>query len=79
MVRTFSDLIGLWPNMRKLADDLNRELPDALTVTHEMVRKWKARDNIPPEYWGGLVRVAGRADIKDVTLDHLAGLASKAA
>ena len=71
MERTFTDVIGLWPN--------SRELANALDVAPEAVRKWKARDSIPPEYWVGLVSAADRAGIEGVTLDHLAGIASKAA
>ena len=71
MGRTFSDVIGLWPTSRDLAN--------ALGVEPEAVRNWKARNSIPPEYWVELVDAADRAGIEGIDADHLAGLASKAA
>lgn len=69
MVTTFSDVIALWPN--------SEELGKALKIKGPTVRKWRARDRIPPEYWAGLVAAAEQAGIDGVSLDLLARLAGR--
>jgi hypothetical protein len=46
-------------------------------VKGETVRKWKARDRIPPEYWAPLIVVAQQAGHLEVTAQLLAEFAAK--
>lgn len=66
------DLIGLWPSLQALADDLS-----STGVTILAVRKWAHRKRIPSEYWFAVVQAAAERGIKGVTLETLAELDAK--
>jgi len=70
MVRTFSEVIELWPSSEDVAADLG--------ASGERVRKWKARNSIPGEYWQALTAAALKRNIEGVSLEVLAHLAAEA-
>lgn len=51
-LRSFAEVIALWPFARDLAEDIG--------VEPEQVRTWKSRNNVPPEYWRSVVDAAGK-------------------
>ena len=66
-MRSFADVIRLWPSAEQLADDLR--------IKGVTVRQWRNRNSIPAEHWIRLIEVA-RARALSVTLDDLARLAA---
>lgn len=67
MIRTFRDVIDLWPSAAELAL--------AIGTSAEAVKKWRQRNSIPAEWWMSIVKSApGGAH---VTADVLASLASR--
>jgi hypothetical protein len=66
-MRSFADVIRLWPSAEQLADDLG--------IKGVTVRQWRNRNSIPAEHWLRLIEV-GRARALSVTLDDLARLAT---
>lgn len=67
-MKSFSDIIRLWPNPRSMAD--------AIGAGHWAVAKWQQRDRIPPEWWLSVIRAAAAAGYQGVTLDQMAKIAS---
>lgn len=68
---TFSGIIELWPSSVDLASKIG--------VEADAVRKWKARNSIPPEYWESLIVAASQAGHSEITADHLTAIAAKVA
>ena len=70
-MRTFSEIINLWPNAVKLAEDIG--LPPV------NVRTWRQRNSIPPEYWQAIIASAECRGIPGVTADALMQIAADVA
>lgn len=67
-MKTFVEVIDLWPNITTLAGDIDAK-PDR-------VRKWRERNAIPSEQWLPLIRAAKARRIAGVTADVLTDIAS---
>lgn len=65
-----AEILGLWPSLNDVATDVGARLV--------AVRKWRARNSIPAEYWLALVQAAERRGISGVTLMLLARIAAGA-
>lgn len=70
MVRTFRDVIGLWPSPDALAGEIGARV--------ETVRKWRQRDRIPPEWWEPVIQAA-QGKGQQITADEIAGMAARKA
>ena len=68
-MKTFADIINLWPTAEELARDLG--------VTGLVVRAWRNRESIPAEYWTAIAEAARKRKIRGVTLELFAGLAAR--
>lgn len=70
-MRTFSDIIDLWPNPAPstLGDDIGEE--------PATVRQWRNRNTLPPRVWTRVVAAAVRRDIEGVTFETLASIAAR--
>ncbi len=64
----FRDLIALWPRTRDFARDAG--------CSPLLVRQWRHRNFVPPQYWRGIVAGAARRQIGDVDVEVLARLAA---
>lgn len=69
-MNTHAEILGLWPSLNDVANDVGARIV--------AVRKWRARNNIPAEYWLPLVQAAHRRNIRGVTLEILARIAARA-
>jgi hypothetical protein len=69
-MRSFIDIIKLWPSNTDFARDIN--------VRPNHLQTMKVRDSIPAEYWPALVNAARRRRIGGVTLEQLGSLRAKA-
>lgn len=69
MLETFSAVIDRWPTQAILADDTG--------ATPGMVKQWKYRDNIPPEYWLRVAAAAKRRKFYGISLNGLAEIAAR--
>lgn len=67
-MRSFSDIIAAFGGVVPFRDAMG--LPDV------NARQMKQRDSIPAGYWPRVVAEASARDIKNVTLELLAGLAA---
>lgn len=67
---THAEILGLWPSLSDVADDVGARVV--------AVRKWRARNSIPSEYWLPLVQAAAKRGIRGVTLMLLAQIAARA-
>lgn len=67
-MKTFRDIIGLWPSHRAMAGDCGAK--------HWAVAKWHQRDRIPAEWWNAVVDGAAKAGHRSVTVEILADIAS---
>lgn len=65
---SFRELIGRWPRTRDFARDAG--------CSPLLVRQWRHRDFVPPQYWSGIVAGAARRQIGGVDMDLLARLAA---
>ena len=65
---SFRDLIGRWPRTRDFARDAG--------CSPLLVRQWRHRDFVPPQYWSGIAAGAARRQIGGVDLALLARLAA---
>lgn len=65
---SFRELIGRWPGTRHFARDAG--------CSALLVRQWRHRNFIPPQYWPGIVAGAQRRKIAAVDADLLACLAA---
>jgi hypothetical protein len=63
-IKTWDDLIGLWPTVAAFGEDAGEGTPkgEALKPTH--VHTLKARKKVPSDYWPGIVAGAKRRDLK---------------
>ena len=68
-MKTFRDVIALWPSMSELARDVDAPI--------QTVAAWKRRDRIPDEYWNCVLDAAKSRKLKSVTPAVLIGLAAK--
>jgi hypothetical protein len=66
--RSFRELIGRWPRTRDFARDAG--------CSPLLVRQWRHRDFVPPQYWSGIVAGAARRQIGGVDVALLARLAA---
>lgn len=71
-IKTFADLVDLWPTQQSLADDVTTDESRVLANT---VALWKRRDFIHPKYWIAIVRAAAARGIHGVTCERLAKIA----
>lgn len=65
---SFRDLIGRWARTRDFARDAG--------CSPLLVRQWRHRNFVPPQYWRGIVAGAQRRQIAGVDADLLARLAA---
>lgn len=65
---SFREVIARWPATRFFARDAG--------CSALLVRQWRHRNFIPPQYWPRIVAAAGRRGISDVNADLLARLAA---
>jgi hypothetical protein len=65
---SFREVIGRWPATRHFARDAG--------CSALLVRQWRHRNFIPPQYWPGIVAGAQRRKIAAVDADLLARLAA---
>ncbi len=65
---SFREVIGRWPATRFFARDAG--------CSALLVRQWRHRNFIPPQYWPGIVAAATRRGIAHVDADLLARLAA---
>lgn len=65
---SFREVIGRWPATRFFARDAG--------CSPLLVRQWRHRNFIPPQYWPRIVAAAARRGISDVNADLLARLAA---
>lgn len=63
-MKSFQDVIDLWPTRAALADDIG--------VSRVRVSTWRHRDSIPGEFWRRIVKAAKRNGYASVTVDCLA-------
>jgi hypothetical protein len=71
-MQTFQDLIAQWDTVAAFAVDVG--------VPYQRARKWRDRNNIPPEYWPRLVAVCrshGLSGVNPVKLMTFAGNARR--
>lgn len=68
-MNSHAEILGLWPSLIDVANDVGAKVV--------AVRKWRARNSIPPEYWLPLVEAAQRRGYA-VTLDLLARISARA-
>jgi hypothetical protein len=68
MGNSFRDIIGFWPTPEVLAHEIGAGV--------WAVRKWKTRDNIPPEWWLEVIAAATRRD-RHLTAFDLARIAAR--
>ena len=66
---SFRELIGRWPATRHFSRDAG--------CSPLLVRQWRHRNFIPPQYWPAIVAGAQRRKIAAVDADLLAHLAAK--
>jgi hypothetical protein len=67
-MKTFHDVIALWPSISALAADAG--------VTYGVAKQWRRRNSIPADRWAALV-TAGQARGLDVSADLFAGIAHR--
>ena len=65
------DIIGLWPNVAELADDLD--------VLESRVTQWRTRNSIPSDFWNDIIASAKKRKIKLSHLDIMQAERGKAA
>lgn len=65
---TFREVIGRWPATRFFARDAG--------CSPLLVRQWRHRNFIPPQYWPRIVSAAARRGMAEVNADLLARLAA---
>src|SRR5688500_9999311 len=65
---SFRDLIGRWPRTRDFARDAG--------CSPLLVRQWRHRNFVPPQYWRGIVAGALRRQIGGVDAELLTRLAA---
>ena len=65
-IKSFRELVDLWPTAFQMAADIGGN--------PEMVRKWRQRDAIPPEWWVWILRttIAKEHEIDAAALTRLA-------
>lgn len=68
MPTSFRELIGRWPRTRDFARDAG--------CSALLVRQWRHRNFVPPQYWRGIVAGALRRGIAGVDTELLARLAA---
>jgi hypothetical protein len=61
-------VIGKWSRTRDFARDAGCSAP--------LVRQWRHRDFVPPQYWRGIVAGAARRRIPGIDVELLARLAA---
>lgn len=71
-ISTLRDLVGLWPKLADLADDMGLKKTSHL---HTML----TRGSIHTDYWPAIISSAERRQIPDVTADLLLKLHTVAA
>lgn len=65
---SFRELIGRWPRTRDFARDAG--------CSALLVRQWRHRKFVPPQYWRGIVAGAVRRQIGGIDTELLARLAA---
>lgn len=68
-MRTFSDIVSLWPTATELAADIGEN--------DGTVRQWKNRDSIPAEYWPKVIAAAAKRRFVGVTAELMAQIAAR--
>jgi hypothetical protein len=62
-MRRHREVIELWPTRAEFARELG--------VAYQTARQWYARDNIPANYWPGVVSSAAARGLRQVTVELL--------
>lgn len=68
---TFADVVQKWPSVAALSRDIGR--------SPNVVKQWRRRASIPPEYWLDVERAARRRGIEGVTVFAMAEIAAASA
>lgn len=68
MPRSFKDVIDAWTSLEAMASDVGAK-PSA-------VSKWRQRENIPPEWWGAILKTSVAKE-KGFTAGTLINLAAR--
>ena len=65
-IRSFQDVISLWPTQTAMAADISTPL--------ERVKKWHQRNSIPPLYWEVIIQAGYKrgADLTIIQMHRLA-------
>ena len=74
-IQTHAEIIDAWPSPTELALGLNKFLSANKKVSPGLVRKWKARNSIPPAYWKAFLLLAKEAS-KNITAETFIDAAS---
>lgn len=69
MISDFREVIDLWPSQIALAEDVG--------ANPESVRKWRARNRIPPGFWAQIDMAATSRSILGISCNLLAEIAAK--
>ena len=68
-MKTFYDVIGLWPTAVDFGEDIG--------VSEGNARSWKTRNSIPSGYWLETIRMAKERNYRGVNLKLLAGISEQ--
>jgi len=67
-MKSFSEVLALWPSLSDLAADLS--------LPYGVVKQWRRRNSIPSDRWQALVLAAQRRGHGFVTAELLAAIAA---
>jgi hypothetical protein len=68
-LRSFTDIIGLWPSLSDLAREMGAPAAS--------VRQWKVRDRIPATWWDSLLTAATKRKFRNVNASLLLTLSDQ--
>jgi hypothetical protein len=57
------DILGRWPSLRHVADDINKRMPKGREIDRIAVYRWTKRNSIPGEYDIALLVAASERNI----------------
>ena len=67
-MKTFTDIIALWPHKTEFAADLG--------VPYERAKAWSTRNSIPGQYFSAVAAAAQGRGLDSVTVDVLSTIAA---
>lgn len=62
-MHSFTDIIAQWETVEAFRQDMG--------VPYQRARKWRDRNNIPPNYWQKLICVSRKRGVKGVNAETL--------